>query len=102
MEIVNATGVDVETPEGHFSTSVPAGWYLDPLTKTIFRIPSNDTTVMAELQRNRERLRVLEAELANKTAQLAQPNATVAQLDSTSLWPRRGARRPGSPPRTRG
>ena len=60
----------------------PAGWYLDPATKRVFRIP-NDTAVMAELQRLRLRISDLEAELANKTAQLAQLNATAAQLNLT-------------------
>jgi FtsZ-binding cell division protein ZapB len=59
---------------------IPGGWYLDPATKRVFRIP-NDTAVMAELQRLRLRISELEAELANKTAQLARLNATAAQLD---------------------
>jgi hypothetical protein len=59
---------------------IPGGWYLDPATKRVFRIP-NDTAVMAELQRLRMRVSELEAELANKTAQLAQLNATAAQLN---------------------
>jgi len=61
---------------------IPGGWYLDPVTKRVFRIP-NDTVVMAELQRLRMRISDLEAELANKTAQLAQLNATAAQLNMT-------------------
>jgi len=61
---------------------IPAGWYLDPAAKRVFRIP-NDTAVMAELQRLRMRISDLEAELANKTAQLARLNATAAQLNST-------------------
>jgi len=60
---------------------IPAGWYLDPATKRVFRIP-NDTAVMAELQRLRMRASELESELANKTAQLAQLNATLIQLNS--------------------
>jgi predicted nucleic acid-binding Zn-ribbon protein len=60
---------------------IPGGWYLDPATKRVFRIPSNDTAVMAELQRLRMRVSELETELANKTAQLAQLNATLIQLD---------------------
>jgi predicted nucleic acid-binding Zn-ribbon protein len=59
---------------------IPGGWYLDPATKRVFRIP-NDTAVMAELQRLRMRVSELEAELANKTAQLARLNATLIQLD---------------------
>ncbi len=57
---------------------IPAGWYLDPATKRVFRIP-NDTAVMEELQRLRMRTSDLEAELANKTAQLTQLNATLAE-----------------------
>ncbi|MFZ8807344.1 MAG: hypothetical protein ACO2PN_04465 [Pyrobaculum sp.] len=61
---------------------IPAGWYIDPATKRVFRIP-NDTAVMAELQRLRMRISDLETELANKTAQLAQLNTTAAQLNLT-------------------
>jgi len=62
---------------------IPGGWYLDPRTKRVFRIPGNDTAVMVELQRLRLRISDLETELANKTARLAQLNATAAQLNST-------------------
>jgi cell division protein FtsB len=61
---------------------IPAGWYLDPATKRVFRIP-NDTAVMEELQRLRMRISDLETELANKTAQLTQLNTTAAQLNMT-------------------
>ncbi len=66
-------------PPGDYT--FPAGWYLDPATKRVFRIP-NDTAVMEELQRLRMRIFKLEAELANKTAQLAQLNATLIQLNT--------------------
>ncbi len=61
---------------------IPGGWYLDPATKRVFRIP-NDTAVMEELQRLRMRISELETELANKTAQL---NATATQLNTTIAW----------------
>ncbi len=64
---------------------IPGGWYLDPVTKRVFRIP-NDTAVMEELQRLRMRTSELEAELANKTARLTQLNATLIQLNSTIAW----------------
>ncbi|MFZ8809341.1 MAG: hypothetical protein ACO2PN_14705 [Pyrobaculum sp.] len=67
-------------PPGDYA--IPAGWYLDPVAKRVFRIP-NDTAVMAELQRLRMRIYDLEAELANKTAQLTQLNTTAAQLNLT-------------------
>jgi len=80
VEAVNFTDTRVHVsvpaaPPGDYV--IPGGWYLDPATKRVFRIP-NDTAVMAELQRLRLRISDLEAELANKTAQL---NVTVAQLN---------------------
>ncbi len=85
VEAVNFTDTRVHVsvpakPPGDYV--IPAGWYLDPATKKVFRIP-NDTAVMEELQRLRMRIFELEAELANKTAQLAQLNATATQLNLT-------------------
>jgi regulator of replication initiation timing len=82
VEAVNFTDtrvyvrVPAKPPGDHV---IPAGWYLDSVTKRVFRIP-NDTAVMAELQKLRMRISDLETELANKTAQLTQLNMTVAQL----------------------
>ncbi len=88
VEAVNFTDTRVfvsvpAKPPGDYV--IPAGWYLDPATKRVFRIP-NDTAVMEELQRLRMRVFELEAELANKTARLAQLNATLIQLNSTIAW----------------
>ena len=74
VEAVNFTDTRVEVevpaaPPGDYV--IPGGWYLDVVTKKVFRIPSNDTAVMAELQRLRLRISDLETELANKTARLA-------------------------------
>jgi len=85
VEAVNFTDTRVyvkvpAAPPGDYV--IPGGWYLDPATKRVFRIP-NDTAVMAELQRLRMRASELEAEVANKTARLAQLNATLIQLNST-------------------
>ena len=44
---------------------IPAGWYLDSVTKRVFRIP-NDTAVIEELQRLRMRISVLETELRTR------------------------------------
>jgi cell division protein FtsB len=85
VEAVNFTGtrvfVDIPAkPPGPYV--IPGGWYLDSVTKKVFRIPSNDTAVMVELQRLRLRVSDLEAELANKTAQLAPLNLTIAKLEA--------------------
>jgi regulator of replication initiation timing len=81
VEAVNFTDTSVYVrvpakPPGPYV--IPGGWYLDPVTKRVFRIP-NDTAVMTELQRLRMRISDLETELANKTAQLAQLNAALAR-----------------------
>ncbi len=86
VEAVNFTDTRVfvrvpAAPPGDYV--IPGGWYLDPATKRVFRIPGNDTAVMAELQRLRLRTSDLETELASKTARLAQLNATLIQLNST-------------------
>ncbi len=86
VEAVNLTDTRVRVrmpakPPGPYV--IPAGWYLDPVTKKVFRIPSNDTAVMVELQRLKMRISELETELANKTARLVQLNATLIQLNST-------------------
>ena len=83
VEAVNFTDTRVHVsvpaaPPGDYV--IPGGWYLDVVTKRVFRIPSNDTAVMAELQRLRLRVSDLEAELANKTALL---NATAARLNAS-------------------
>jgi prefoldin subunit 5 len=86
VETFNSTeiGVDVKVPAKPPGPYIyPAGWYLDPVTKRVFRIPGNDTAVMAELQRLRMRVSELEAELANKTARLARLNATLIRLNAT-------------------
>jgi hypothetical protein len=81
VEAVNFTDTEVyvkvpAAPPGNYV--IPGGWYLDSVTKRVFRIP-NDTAVMVELQRLRMRTSDLEAELANKTAQLAQLEAALAE-----------------------
>jgi len=85
VEAVNFTDTRVHVrvpaaPPGDYV--IPGGWYLDTVTKRVFRIP-NDTAVMAELQWARMRASELEAELANKTARLVQLNATLIQLNAT-------------------
>ncbi len=88
VEAVNFTDTRVfvsvpAAPPGDYV--IPGGWYLDSVTKRVFRIP-NDTAVVAELQRARMRIFELEAELADKTAQLnavaTQLNLTIAQLNA--------------------
>ena len=87
VEFVNASGVKVVTPIGSFYNRVPAGWYLDPVSKAVFRIPGANLTLLAELQSVDRKLQILESQLASvraelgaKSARLASANATIAQL----------------------
>jgi len=87
VEFVNASGIKVVTPIGSFYNRVPAGWYLDPVSKAVFEIPGANLTLLAELQSVEGKLQVLESQLASvraelgaKSARLASANATIAQL----------------------
>jgi regulator of replication initiation timing len=86
-ELVNATGLWIGLPvegwRGLTSGMIPAGWYLHPVTKEVFRIPGANLTLLAELQRAERRMYELQSLLENKTALLASANATVAQLNET-------------------
>lgn len=99
---------------------IPAGWYLHPVTKEVFRIPGANLTLLAELQRAERRMYELESLLENKTEQLASANATIAKLNETvvrlkaeasstrrlpswrQLWQRRGGQAHGGEPEAEG
>jgi len=87
-ELVNATDLEVLLPvegwRGTTSDMIPAGWYLHPVTKEVFRIPGANLTLLAELQRAEKKIYELQRLLENKTALLASANATVAQLNETA------------------
>jgi septal ring factor EnvC (AmiA/AmiB activator) len=83
VEVVNASGLKIVIPVGPNWPFVPAGWYIDPLHKIVFRLPDTNMILLEKLQETEKRLLALQAELTNKTAQLAQLNATVMQLNTT-------------------
>jgi regulator of replication initiation timing len=83
VEIVNASGLRILKFVGPSWPFAPAGWYIDPLHKIVFRLPDANMALLAKLQETETRLLALQAELTNKTAQLAQLNATVTQLNTT-------------------
>jgi regulator of replication initiation timing len=83
VEVVNASGLSILNFVGPNWPFVPAGWYIDPLHKIVFRLPDANMALLAKLQETTTRLLAVQAELANKTAQLAQLNATLIQLNAT-------------------
>jgi len=91
IELVNAR-IEVEIPSPYPWPLIPAGWYLDPATMRVFRVP-NDTAVMTELQRARMRISELETELADRAAQLTRLNATAARLNASLAETREEAAR---------
>jgi non-ribosomal peptide synthetase component F len=89
VEFVNATNATVITPVGIFVNHIPAGWYLDPATKAVFRVPGANLTLLTYAAGLSEQLKALKAELernradANKTASLiARLEAQLAALEA--------------------
>lgn len=49
VKFVNVTNATVVTPIGAFYYTIPAGWYYDPATRTVFNIPQNNVTAIQKL-----------------------------------------------------
>jgi regulator of replication initiation timing len=82
--INNTSGLLALTPVmGIPIDEIPAGWYLHPVTKEVFKLPGANLTLLAELQRAERRMYELQSLLENKTALLASANVTIAQLNET-------------------
>jgi len=68
IEYVNATNATAVTPIGTFTNYIPAGWYLDPATKAVFRVPEANTTLLTHIERLSAQLKALKAELEGAKA----------------------------------
>jgi len=79
VEFVNATDATAVTPVGTFTNYIPAGWYLDPATKAVFKIPEANLTLLAHVANLSEQLKALKAEL-NKSK--ADADLLVARLEA--------------------
>ena len=80
VEFANAVNVTVTTPVGNFTGHVPAGWYLDPATKTVFKVPEANVTFFEEIRRLNAAVQLLKSELQKSEANLTQVSALIAQL----------------------
>jgi len=80
VEFANAVNVTVTTPVGDFKDHVPAGWYLDPATKTVFKVPEANVTFFEEIRRLNAAVQLLKSELQKSEANLTQASALIAQL----------------------
>jgi uncharacterized phage infection (PIP) family protein YhgE len=79
VEFVNATNAVATTPVGTFTNYIPAGWYLDPATKAVFKIPEANLTLLAHVASLSEQLKALKTEL-NKSK--ADADLLVARLEA--------------------
>ena len=82
VEYVNATNATAVTPAGIFTNYIPAGWYLDPATKTVFRVPEANITLLTHLASLSEQLKALKAELNKSKADASQAASLIAKLEA--------------------
>jgi len=82
VEFVNATNATAVTPVGTFTNYIPAGWYLDPLTKTVFKMPGSNTTLLSYVDSLSAQLKALKAELDKSKANASQAASLVAKLEA--------------------
>jgi len=82
VQFTNATNATVITPVGTFVNYIPAGWYLDPLTKTVFKIPEANITLLAYVASLSAQLKALKAELDKSKADANQTASLIAKLEA--------------------
>ncbi|MCC6035502.1 MAG: hypothetical protein LM559_00415 [Pyrobaculum sp.] len=82
VEYVNATNATAVTPAGIFTNYIPAGWYLDPATKTVFRVPEANITLLTHIASLSEQLKALKAELNKSKADASQAASLIAKLEA--------------------
>jgi chaperonin cofactor prefoldin len=72
VEYANATNATAVTPVGTYTNYIPAGWYLDPATKAVFKIPEANLTLLAHAASLSEQIKTLKAELDKSRADASQ------------------------------
>jgi len=68
VQFANATNATAVTPVGTFTNYIPAGWYLDPATKAVFRVPEANLTLLTHIASLSAQLKALKAELEGAKA----------------------------------
>jgi hypothetical protein len=82
VQFVNATNATAVTPVGTFTNHIPAGWYLDPLTKAVFKIPETNLTLLSHAASLLEQLKALKAELNKSRADTSQAASLITKLEA--------------------
>jgi len=82
VQFANATNATATTPVGTFAGYIPAGWYLDPATKAVFKIPEANLTLLAHVASLSAQLKALKAELDKSRAEANQTAPLIARLEA--------------------
>jgi len=82
VQFANATNATVITPVGTFVNYIPAGWYLDPATKAVFRVPEANLTLLTHIASLSAQLKALKAELERSKADANQTASLIAKLEA--------------------
>jgi len=82
VEFINATNATAVTPVGAFINYIPAGWYLDPATKTVFRLPGANLILLTYVNSLSAQIKALKAELNMSKADVSQAASLVAKLEA--------------------
>ena len=82
VEFANATNATAVTPIGTFTNYIPAGWYLDPSTKAVFRVPEANITLLTHIASLSAQLKALKAELDKSKADANQTASLIARLEA--------------------
>jgi len=82
VQFANATNATVITPVGTFTNYIPAGWYLDPSTKTVFKIPEANITLLTHIASLSAQIKALKAELERSKANASQAASLIARLEA--------------------
>ncbi|NAZ33812.1 MAG: hypothetical protein GU356_05965 [Pyrobaculum sp.] len=82
VQFTNATNATVITPVGTFVNYIPAGWYLDPATKAVFKIPGANITLLSYVASLSAQLKALKAELERSRADANQTASLIAKLEA--------------------
>jgi len=82
VQFTNATNATAVTPIGTFTNYIPAGWYLDPSTKAVFRVPEANITLLTHIASLSAQLKALKAELDKSRANANQTASLIAKLEA--------------------
>ena len=82
VQFANATNATAVTPAGTFTNYIPAGWYIDPLTKAVFKIPEANLTLLTYIDRLSAQLKALKAELNKSKADANQTASLITKLEA--------------------